>query len=115
MKAIMKTLAATAMAAGLAGCGSAFDPAKVADATPQEVTRVEPLCWWTGMKTPLQLMVQGEGIGAKEIRIEGGKGVSVKALHKAESPNYLFVDVDVTAEAKPGTYYLVVTEGVNEV
>ena len=83
MKAFMKTLAATAMAAGLAGCHANFDPSQVPDATPQEVTRVEPLCWWTGMKTPLQLLVQGEGIGEKDVRIEGGKGVSVKAVHKA--------------------------------
>ena len=65
MNTLMKTLAATAMVAGLAGCRADFDPAKVPDATPQEVTRVEPLSWWTGMKTPLQLMVQGEGIGEK--------------------------------------------------
>ena len=84
---------ATAVAAGLAGCQAAFDPETVPDATRAEVTRVEPLSWWTGMKTPLQLMVQGEGIGSKDIRIEGGKGVSVRNLHKAESPDYLFVDV----------------------
>ena len=111
----MKTLAATAMAAGLAGCHVNFDPSKVPDATPQEVTRVEPLCWWTGMKTPLQLLVQGEGIGEKGVSIEGSKGVSVKAVHKAESPNYLFVDVEIQANAEPGTYYLVVGAGENAV
>jgi hypothetical protein len=115
MNAFMKTLAATAMAAGLAGCQAAFDPAKVPDATPKEVTRVEPLSWWTGMKTPLQLMVQGEGIGGKDVRIEGGKGVVVRATHKAASPDYLFVDVEIQADAEPGTYYLVVGDGENAV
>ena len=106
---------AMAVMAGLSGCHAQFDPEKVPDATPQDVTRVEPLCWWTGMKTPLQLLVQGEGIGAKEVRIEGGKGVSVKAVHQAESPNYLFVDVEIQANAEPGTYYLVVSDGENAV
>ncbi|MBQ3765809.1 MAG: cyclomaltodextrinase N-terminal domain-containing protein [Bacteroidales bacterium] len=106
---------ATAVAAGLAGCQAAFDPETVPDATRAEVTRVEPLSWWTGMKTPLQLMVQGEGIGTKEIRMEGGKGVSVRNLHKAENPDYLFVDVEIDANAKPGEYYLVVSDGTNEV
>ena len=106
---------ATAVAAGLAGCQAAFDPETVPDATRAEVTRVEPLSWWTGMKTPLQLMVQGEGIGSKDIRIEGGKGVSVRNLHKAESPDYLFVDVEIDGNAKPGEYYLVVNDGTNEV
>ena len=106
---------AMAVMAGLSGCNAQFDPEKVPDAKPEDVTRVEPLCWWTGMKTPLQLLVQGEGIGAKDVRIEGGKGVSVKAVHKAESPNYLFVDVEIEANAKPGTYYLVVGAGENAV
>jgi len=115
MNEIKKVMMATAVAAGLTGCNTAFDPAKVPDATREEVTRVEPLSWWTGMKTPLQLMVQGTGIGGKEIRIEGGKGVVVKALHPAASPDYLFVDVEIQANAEPGTYYLVVDDGAKEV
>ena len=115
----MKTLAATAMAAGLTGCHVNFDPSKVPDATPQEVTRVEPLCWWTGMKTPLQLLVQGEGIGEKGVNIYfygPDERVRVDNTHKADSPNYVFVDVDIPSNAKPGTYYLVVDKnGVNAV
>ena len=111
MNALMKTLAATAVAAGLTGCQAGFDPASVPDATPDQVTRVEPLSWWTGMKTPLQLLVQGKGIGGKEIRLEGGEGVRVRASHPADSPDYLFVDVEIQANAQPGTYYLVVGEG----
>ena len=94
---------------------TAFDPASVADATPQDVTRVEPLCWWTGMRTPLQLMVQGPGLGAKDVRIEGGRGVSATAVHRAGSPDFLFVDVEIEADAAPGTRYLVVDDGEREV
>ena len=55
MKRILLSLMSAAV---LAACsGPAFDPATVADATAQQVTRVEPLSWWTGMKTPLQLLV----------------------------------------------------------
>lgn len=67
----------TLAAAGLLSCTgtgqSAFDPASVADAS-GEVTRVEPLSWWTGMQTPLQLLVNGAGIAAYDVRIEGGTG-----------------------------------------
>ena len=95
-------------AAVLAACsGPAFDPATVADATAQQVTRVEPLSWWTGMKTPLQLLVQGANISEYNVEIEGGKGVSVTKLNKADSPNILFVDVKIAADAQPGTYYIV--------
>ncbi len=103
-----KFIIATAVIA-LAACSGkpAFDPASVADATAEQVTRVEPLSWWVGMKTDLQLLVQGAGISEYDVAIEGGKGVSVEKINKAESPNYLFVDVDVAADAQPGTYYIV--------
>ena len=98
------TLAAVALAA----CsGPAFDPASVADATPEQVTRVEPLSWWTGMKMPLQLLVQGENISEYEVAIEGGNGVAVEKINKADSPNYIFVDVKIASNAQPGTYYIV--------
>lgn len=98
----------TLAVAGLAACGTqpAFDPDSVADAA-DEVTRVEPLSWWTGMRTPLQLLVHGEGIAACDLRIEGGEGVKISALHPAESPNYLFADVEIADDAAAGTYYLV--------
>ena len=103
-----KIIIATAVIA-LAACSGkpAFDPASVADATAEQVTRVEPLSWWVGLKTDLQLLVQGVGISEYDVAIEGGKGVSVEKINKAESPNYLFVDVDVAADAQPGTYYIV--------
>ena len=103
-----KIIIATAVIA-LAACSGkpAFDPASVADATAEQVTRVEPLSWWVGMKTDLQLLVQGAGISEYDVAIEGGKGVSVEKINKAESPNYLFVDVNVAADAQPGTYYIV--------
>ena len=75
-----------------------------------EVVRVEPLSWWVGMKTPLQLMVQGPGISACDVTFSG-RDVTVKAVHKADSPDYLFVDVEVGASAAPGTYDLVFTCG----
>ena len=104
MKKIFIAIAAVALAA----CsGPAFDPATVADATAEQVTRVEPLSWWTGMKMPLQLLVQGENISAYDVTVEGGKGVEVEKVNKADSPNYLFVDVAIAANAQPGTYYIV--------
>ena len=105
---MMKKIYIAIAAVALAACsGPAFDPASVADATAEQVTRVEPLSWWTGMKTPLQLMVNGEGVSAYDVTIEGGAGVSVEKVNKAESPNYLFVDVKIAPNARPGTYYIV--------
>lgn len=79
----------------------------VADSTPDQIAGVEPPTWWTGMKTDLQLMVRGEGISGYDISVAGGKGVYVKAVHKADSPNYLFADIEISDKAAAGTYYLV--------
>ena len=83
----------------------ALNPADVEEATTQ-LTRVEPLSWWTGMKTDLQLMVQGPDISSYNVSIPGG-GLKVKEIHKADNPDFLFVDVEVSAKAVADTYYLV--------
>ncbi len=106
MKRIIYVISAALALAACSGKPS-FDPATVSDATAEQVTRVEPLSWWTDMKMPLQLMVQGENISKYKVSIEGGKGVSVEKVNKADSPNYLFVDVKIAANAQPGTYYIV--------
>ena len=87
--------------------GPKTDVSAVADANEKQIAHVEPLSWWTGMKTPLQLLINGENISAYSVAIEGGKGVKVTKVHKADSPNYVFVDVEVKANAAPGTYYIV--------
>ena len=78
---------------------------------PERLDVLEPPCWWVGMKTPLQLLVKGEGIGAFDVRIEGGKGVKVTGVTPAESPNYLFVDVSIAKNAPAGEYRLVFSRG----
>ncbi|MBO4565692.1 MAG: glycoside hydrolase family 13 protein [Bacteroidales bacterium] len=89
----------------LAACTRSFNPDSVRDFTEGEVQRVEPLSWWTGMHTPLQLLVQGPAISEYEVSVEGLPGTQVTATHKAESPNFLFLDVLVGAES--GTCWLV--------
>ena len=46
-----------------------FDPRSVGDAGAR-VARVEPLSWWVGMRTPLQLLVNGERIAECAVRVE---------------------------------------------
>ncbi len=98
-----------ACALALSACSgkAAFDCGSVKDASREQIERVEPLSWWVGMNTPLQLMACGEGVSGYDVRFEGGRGVKVEKVHKADSPNYLFVDVSVSAKAQPGEYYLV--------
>ena len=103
MKRFLSILSCTVLAVACAH----FDPASVPDAPDGAVAHVEPLSWWTGMKCPLQLLVNGPDISAWDVRMEGGSGVKITKVSKAESPNYVFLDVEVPASAKAGTYYLV--------
>ena len=72
----------------------------------QEIDRIEPPFWWAGMKTELQLMVSGKDLKGANVK-SLNKGLTVTAIHDAESPNYLFVNVDVK---QPGKYTLEITK-----
>ena len=98
-----KAILFAAVAILAAACAPKADFASVPEATYDQVARVEPLSWWTGMNTPLQLLVQGPEISEYSVAVEGA-GLRVKAVHKADSPNFLFLDMDVR---KAGNYYLV--------
>ncbi len=67
----------------------------------ERIDRIEPPHWWVGMEnTSLQLMVYGKDIGNSNVRIEGS-GVVLKEVHRAQSANYVFLDLDLS-EAQPG-------------
>lgn len=77
-----------------------------------DIKHVEPLSWWVGMNTPLQLMINGEGISAFDVTIlPENQGVAVAEVHKADSPNYLFVDVTISDDAVAGEYTLRFSDG----
>lgn len=69
-----------------------------------QVQHVEPLNWWVGMKdTNLQLLINGAGIAATTPVIRYN-GVSIKKVNKADSKNYLFLDLAIAPNTKPGTF-----------
>ena len=94
---------------------------QISFATPK-ITQVEPLCWWTDMKTPLTLMFHGEDLQDAQVSVQQlmkGKvmrgacqGLVPTAQHNAESPNYLFVDMQVN---QPGTYRITLQKGKKKV
>ena len=74
------------------------------------IDRVEPLSWWTGMHTPLQLMFYGSDLQNAKVRCLE-KGITVLQTHQAESKNYLFVDLLIDADAQPGKYSFEFSQG----
>ncbi len=97
----------------LSSCGSSsptVDLSQIADNS-EQVRRIEPLSWWVGMTTPLQLMVQGDDISQWGVEIIGNKGVSIKEVHTADNPNFIFIDVEISPRAEASEYHLVFSRG----
>lgn len=76
----------------------------------KEINRVEPPNWWVGMKNPnLQLMVHHPNISAWAPQIDY-EGISISKVNKGDSPNYLFIDLEISDGAQPGKFYLQFTK-----
>ncbi|HPS25127.1 MAG TPA: alpha-amylase family glycosyl hydrolase [Bacteroidales bacterium] len=84
------------------------------DTNSSPIERMEPPCWWTGMETPLQLMLYGKDIAAGQV-VCLTSGMEVVALHRGDSPNYLFVDLSISEKAGAGVYELQWTSGKKKV
>jgi len=81
-----------------------------------QIDRVEPPNWWLGFKNArLQLMLHGSGIGTTTPSILYN-GVSLEAFHRADNPNYLFLDITISADTLPGLMeILLTTESGNQI
>jgi len=76
-----------------------------------KVNRIDPPMWWTGFnETTLQLMVYGDDISLLTPEINY-QGVKLHAVTRAQSPNYLFIDLHIDERAKPGTFTIQFKQG----
>ncbi len=69
-----------------------------------DIEKVEPPHWWIGFKNQnLQLLVKHPNIGKATPKMSY-QGVSIIKVHKADSPNYLFLDLEISEMAKAGQF-----------
>jgi glycosidase len=81
------------------------------NASGADITTVDPPFWWTGMKnTELQILVYGKNISESKVTINY-PGVRVKEIVSVESPNYLFIYLDITESAEAGIMNIEFSEG----
>lgn len=79
-------------------------PAVMVVAQVPALERVEPMFWWAGMKNPkLQLIVHGNKIAGRTVKLSY-PGVKLVQVHHVENSNYLFLDLEISAAAKPGAF-----------
>jgi hypothetical protein len=71
----------------------------------QNSVEVYPSNWWVGMKmNKIQLMVyQPKGLStSKTAVVSNSNDIIVKGYNKPENNHYLFVDIEIRQNAKPG-------------
>lgn len=72
-----------------------------------QIERVEPPNWWIGFEEKnLQLLVKGDKISEAIPEIDYN-GVSITKVNKGNSPNYLFIDLNIKADTKPGKFDII--------
>lgn len=79
------------------------------EVTNSKLMHVDPPNWWVGFKeAELQLMVKYPNISETTPKILY-KGISIIKVHKGDSPNYLFIDLEIAENTKPGKFDIIFT------
>ena len=67
-----------------------------------QIERIEPPNWWIGFNNnELELLVKGENIIDYQLKLDY-PGVSIKSINKADSKNYLFINLKIDKKTAPG-------------
>lgn len=86
----------------LAICLSVFAPALFAQYN--DAYKCYPGNWWPGMKwNKVQLMIYGDAIGNADNFTISYPGIRLNKVHKLENKNYVFLDITIAPNTKPGT------------
>jgi glycosidase len=103
-----KTLTARIALALFVICGAAV--ACAAQATPS-VEKVEPPSWWAGHSiNPVRVLLRGHNLGGARVEAVGD-GIKTGLVRVNEAGTYLFVDVFIAGDARPGVRRLRVAAG----
>ena len=75
-----------------------------------QIDKVHPPNWWIGYKNPnLQLLIKAEKINDYKVNINY-PGVKITNIHNADSPNYIFLDLEISDKAKEGSFIITFTK-----
>jgi glycosidase len=70
------------------------------------VNKVEPPNWWAGHSiNPVRVLLHGQNLGGASVEAVGA-GIRTGLVRVNEAGTYIFVDVFIDADAKPGVRYL---------
>lgn len=74
-----------------------------------QIDKIEPPFWWANMPVQeLQIQLYGDELGLYRASMDY-PGVTIKSQYSVDSPNYLFLYLDVSPETMPGTMNITLT------
>lgn len=74
--------------------------------------RVEPANWWTGMQwNKVEILFQYPDLATYEVRLLQPRGVKMVSVEKGDSPNYLFVTLEIKPNAPAQKAEIVFSKG----
>lgn len=78
-----------------------------------KIDRLEPMNWWVGFNNPeLQLIVYGDKISEARVSVTY-PGVRLKSIQIPENPNYVFLNLEISPDTRPGTMKINFQRGRN--
>ena len=73
------------------------------------VEKVEPPNWWAGHSVnPVRVMIRGKNLNGARVDTLSGQGIRTGLVRVNEAGTYLFVDVYIAPDAKPGKRQLLI-------
>jgi glycosidase len=76
---------------------------------------VYPTNWWVGMKNPkLQLMIHGDKVGIFSKVAISDPSVKLVKYTRAENVNYVFIDLLISGNTKPGKFSITLSDNSNK-
>ncbi|MCC6283534.1 MAG: cyclomaltodextrinase C-terminal domain-containing protein [Saprospiraceae bacterium] len=74
--------------------------------------RMEPALWWTGMQhNEVEILAQREDLASYTLELGAAKGIKLLKVEKGDSPNYLFITLQISEKALQQKVPLVFSKG----
>ena len=76
--------------------------------------RVEPANWWTGMQwNKVEILFHHSDLSTYNVHLEQARGLKIGQIIKGDSPNYLFITLEINKNAPPQKVEFVFSNGKN--
>ncbi len=81
---------------------------------PNPDIRLEPANWWAGMQhNKVEILIRKAGLGSYTVTLGKNTGIKLVSVTKGDSPNYLFVTLEIKPKAPAQRLPIIFTNGTS--